>query len=241
MSVCDRAIANVGIELTSDQCLANVGIKNQQLNYGQNLLLGICHINVGPMLKQCLAGLCWAKVGSLDKITLDQRWKIILAQCMCQHWPNVVMLSQGVPYCGSYIGTFVVCIELNLPCPTLLECILSLKNVPSSLNHTKYGVLLFYLKCHKKWTKMTSSETLEYMWCNQAKWVLCRALSNFRFVVYLVKQSESFVLLNTLSKSELRFQRYSQFCAAENNKIQKELHTTECISKSTFTTYDSFR
>ncbi len=80
------------------------------------------------------------------------------------------------------------------------------------------------------------------MWCDQAKWVLCRALSNLRFVVYLVKQSESFVLLKTSSKSDLRFQRYTQFCPAENNKIQREFHTIiGCISKSIFPTYDSFR
>ncbi len=82
----------------------------------------------------------------------------------------------------------------------------------------------------------------EYMWCNQVKWVLCRALSNLRFVVYLIEQSESFVLLKTPSKSDLRFQRYTQFCPAENNKIQRDFHTIiGCISKSIFPTYDSFR
>ncbi len=64
-----------------------------------------------------------------------------------------------------------------------------------------------------------------YMWCDQAKWVLCRALSNFRFVVYLVKQPESFVLLKTSSKSDLEFKRFRQFCPAENIKIQKEFQT----------------
>ena len=38
-----------------------------------------------------------------------------------------------------------------------------------------------------------------------------------------VKQSKSFVLLKTPSKSDLRFQRYRQFCPAENNKIQKKI------------------
>ncbi len=83
---------------------------------------------------------------------------------------------------------------------------------------------------------------LGYLWCDQAKWVLCRAPSNFSFVVYLWKHSESFVLVKTSSKSDLRFQRYRQFCVAENNKIQKEFHTIiGCISKSIFPTYDSFR
>ncbi len=80
------------------------------------------------------------------------------------------------------------------------------------------------------------------MWFDQEKWVLCRALSNFSFVVYLVKQSESFILLKTTSESDLRFQRYTQFCPAENNKIQREFHTIiGCISKSIFPTYDTFR
>ena len=80
------------------------------------------------------------------------------------------------------------------------------------------------------------------MGCDQTKWVLCRALSNFSFVFYLWKHSESFLLLKTSSKSDLRFQRYRQFCIAENNKIKKEFHTIiGCISKSIFPTYDSFR
>ena len=54
-SVSDRDIANVGIEPTLDQRLDNVGIKVD--NYGQNLLLGECHINFGLTLKKCLAGL----------------------------------------------------------------------------------------------------------------------------------------------------------------------------------------
>ncbi len=83
---------------------------------------------------------------------------------------------------------------------------------------------------------------VQHMWCNQAEWVLCRALSNFSLVVHLGKYSESFGLLKTSSKSDLRFQRYIQFCVAENNKKQKEFHTIMgCISKSIFPTYDSFR
>ena len=35
------------------------------------------------------------------------------------------------------------------------------------------------------------------MWCDQAKWVLFWALSNFSFVMHLWKHSMSFVLLNT--------------------------------------------
>ncbi len=41
-------------ETDIDQRLANLGIKHRQL--WPNLLLGKCHINVGPTLKQCLAG-----------------------------------------------------------------------------------------------------------------------------------------------------------------------------------------
>ncbi len=49
-------------------------------------------------------------------------------------------------------------------------------------------------------------------------------------------------LLKTPSKLDLGFQGYRQFCPAENNKIEKELHTTiGCIQKSIFSTYDSFR
>ncbi len=82
----------------------------------------------------------------------------------------------------------------------------------------------------------------QHMWCDQAKWILCRALSNFRFVVHLVKQSISFVLLKTSPKSDSRFQRYALFCPAENNKIQRDFHSMiGCISKSIFPTYDSFR
>ncbi len=77
---------------------------------------------------------------------------------------------------------------------------------------------------------------------DQAKWVLCRALSNFSFVTHLWKHSKSFVLLKTPSESNLYFQRYKQFCPAENNKIQTEFHTIiGYISKSIFSTYDSYR
>ena len=64
-----------------------------------------------------------------------------------------------------------------------------------------------------------------YMWCDQAKWDLCWALLNLSFVVYMWKHSESFVLLKTSGKSDLRFQRYRQFCEAENKKLQKKFHT----------------
>ncbi len=50
-----------------------------------------------------------------------------------------------------------------------------------------------------------------HMWCGQGKWVLCRALSNFRFAIYLVEQPESFVLLKTSSKLDLQFKRYKEF------------------------------
>ena len=72
---------------------------------------------------------------------------------------------------------------------------------------------------------------------------LCRALSNFSFVIHLWKLSESYVLLKSSSESDLlRFQRYKQFCLAENNKIQKEFYTIiGCISKSIFPTNNSFR
>ncbi len=44
---------------------------------------------------------------------------------------------------------------------------------------------------------------------------------------------------NLKKKSDLRFQKYRQFCPAENNKIQKEFHTViGCISKSIFPTYN---
>ncbi len=49
----DRDIANVDIELTLDQRLANVGIKYRQLR--PKFTVGEYHINVGPTLKQCLA------------------------------------------------------------------------------------------------------------------------------------------------------------------------------------------
>ena len=80
-------------------------------------------------------------------------------------------------------------------------------------------------------------------WCDQGKWVLGRALSNFRFVVYLVKQPKSFCFAENLIKSRLPVpQIYRQFCPAENSKIQKEFHIIiACISKSIFPTYDSFR
>ncbi len=65
----------------------------------------------------------------------------------------------------------------------------------------------------------------EHLWCDQAKWVLCRALSNCSFVVHFWKHSESFVLLKTSSKLDLWFQRYRQFWVTENNKIQKEFRT----------------
>ena len=57
--------------------------------------------------------------------------------------------------------------------------------------------------------------------------------TKFCFAVYMSKHSESFALLKTSSKSDLRFQRYRHFCVAENDKLQKEFHTTciiRCIS-----------
>ena len=56
------------------------------------------------------------------------------------------------------------------------------------------------------------------------------------------KLLECYVLLKTSSELDFLFQRYRQFCPAENNKIQKEFHTViGYISKSIFPTYDSFR
>ncbi len=65
----------------------------------------------------------------------------------------------------------------------------------------------------------TDSAWSYHMWCDQAKWVLCLALWNFRFVIYLLKYSEGFVLLKISSKSDLWFQRYRKFCPAKNNRI----------------------
>ncbi len=77
------------------------------------------------------------------------------------------------------------------------------------------------------WAKILGQK-IWYMWCDQTKWVLWQALSNFTFLVYLVKQTESFVLLKTSSKSDVWFQWYIQFCPAEINKIQKEFHWMYC-------------
>ncbi len=90
-SVSDCDNCQTRFELTLDQRLASVGIKNRQL--WPNLLLGECHINVGPTLKQWLAGYPlgqrWVWGQNYVGPTLFANEDVYCANIS----PNVVMLS----------------------------------------------------------------------------------------------------------------------------------------------------
>ncbi len=47
----------------------------------------------------------------------------------------------------------------------------------------------------------------------------------FKFFSVFGKEIRELCFAENPSKSDLGFQRYRKFCPAENNKIQKELHT----------------
>ena len=75
------------------------------------------------------------------------------------------------------------------------------------------------------------------MWCNQTKQVICQAIHNLSFLVEYVKQKMNYILLKSLSKLGLWFQRYKQFSEILHNEIEKEWNTImDCISKLIFPT-----
>ena len=61
-----------------------------------------------------------------------------------------------------------------------------------------------------------------YMWCDQAKWVLCRDLSNFSFYSLFGKAIRELCFAENSIKIRLRVPKViGNFFPGENNKIQK--------------------
>ena len=59
--------------------------------------------------------------------------------------------------------------------------------------------------------------------------------------VHCMPQFQSFIMLKTPSKLSIRFQKYSHFSDAQNNKIQRKLNAIiSCISKLILASSDSF-
>ena len=75
---------------------------------------------------------------------------------------------------------------------------------------------LYYIE--EKLQKELNVSTTIHMWCNQTKLVWTW------FFVYCMPQFQSYITLKTPSKLSIRFQGYSHFSDAQNNKIQRKVN-----------------
>ncbi len=89
---------------------------------------------------------------------------------------------------------------------------------------------------HRQLMKTKNNKTTYVMW--SSKMSLSWPQSNFRVIVYLVKQPESFVLPKSHNNWTSGSDRQSE---AESNTIQNKFHTIiGCIYKSIILAYNSF-
>ena len=79
------------------------------------------------------------------------------------------------------------------------------------------------------------------MWHDQEEWVTCRQYSILIFKYKPLVHLKCYILIQTLSQSEIWLQRYGHFFEFKNNVKQKNLSPLlACNSKSIFSTSDSF-